>query len=130
MKRFKIIILLIIVLILFLIGCKSEVSPAVRSVEEYLEALVNKDEALMASYLCPEFEVEAFIEFDSFALVKTTLEGLRCSETGVEPGKVMVVCQGRIEAAYGNELRTFDLSERVYTVVESQGDWLVCGYTK
>jgi hypothetical protein len=131
MKRIDHFILWVIILTFVLAGCEGETSPAVRSVENYLEALVNKEEAFMASYLCPAFEVEAFIEFDSFALVQTALEGLICSETGEEPGKVMVVCQGRIEATYGNELRSFDLSERIYTVVESEGgDWLVCGYTE
>jgi len=130
MKRAENFILLAIMMAFVLAGCAGEVSPAVRSVENYLEALVNKEEALMASYLCPAFEVEAFIEFDAFALVKTTLEGLNCSKTGEAPGQVLVVCQGRIEATYGNEVRTFDLSGRVYTVVESQGDWLVCGYTE
>ena len=84
----------------------------------------------MTSYLCPEFEMEAFIEFDSFSLVQTSLEGLSCSATGEDGDAVQVVCQGSIEATYGNELRSFDLSERTYSVVESKGDWLVCGYSK
>lgn len=128
MKRVENFILLTIIMAFILAGCAGEVSPAVRAVENYFEALVDKDEALMASYVCPSFEVEAFIEYDAFALVQTILEGLNCSKTGEEPGQVLIVCQGRIEATYGNEIRTFDLSGRVYTVVESHGDWLVCGY--
>lgn len=130
MKRSDNFIFLMVILAFILPGCGGVASPAVQSVENYLEALANKEEALMASYVCPAFEVDAFIEFDAFALVQTTLEGMMCSETGGEAGKAMVVCQGRIEATYGNEVRAFDLSERVYTVVESHGDWLVCGYTE
>jgi hypothetical protein len=130
MKRIDDFVLVIVILAFMLAGCEGGASPAVQSVENYLEAFVNKEEALMASYLCPAFEVEAFIEFDSFALVQTTLEGMMCSETGGEPGDVTVVCQGSIEATYGNEVRSFDLSERIYSVVESHGDWLVCGYTE
>jgi hypothetical protein len=130
MKRVEKLILFTIIMAFVLAGCGGATPPAVQSMENYLEALVNKEEALMASYVCPAFEVEAFIEFDAFGLVQTTLEGLNCSKTGEEPGQVLVVCQGRIEATYGNEVRSFDLSKRVYTVVESHGDWLVCGYTE
>jgi len=130
MKRTEDFILIIVILVFILTGCEGGTSPAVRSVENYLEAFVNKEEALMASYVCPAFEVEAYIEFDSFALVQTALEGLVCLETGGEAGKAVIVCQGSIEATYGNEVRSFDLSERKYTVVESHGDWLVCGYTE
>ena len=39
-----------------------------------------------------------------------------------------VNCQGQILATYGNEVQTFELSERAYLAREEAGDWRMCGY--
>jgi len=41
-----------------------------------------------------------------------------------------VICSGSIEASYGDEIRSFDLSERTYHLVQDGSDWLVCGYDR
>ncbi len=121
-------ILIIGLISILLTACGGSTSPAATAVEGYLQALSARDEALMLSYVCPDYETEALLEFDSFALVQTTLEGLACEEVGVIGEETLVVCAGSIEATYGSELRSFDLSEREYRVVNDGGNWLVCGY--
>ncbi|MEW5830556.1 MAG: hypothetical protein AB1846_16825 [Chloroflexota bacterium] len=113
---------------ILLTACGGNDSPAATAVESYLQALSARDEARMLSYVCPDYEVDALLEYDAFALVQTTLEGLACEEIGVIGEDVVVVCAGSIEATYGSELRSFDLSERGYRVVNDGGNWLVCGY--
>ena len=124
----KLSILIIGLISILLTACGGSASPAATAVESYLQALSARDEALMLSYVCPDYEVDALLEFDAFALVQTTLEGLACEEVGVTGDAIMVVCAGSIEATYGSELRNFDLSEREYRVVDEGGNWLVCGY--
>lgn len=118
-----------IVFLLFT-ACSSAQAPAAETVETYLQRLADKDETRLVTLTCPSYEMDALLEFDSFALVKTTLKGLACQQTALQENQATVVCQGSIEAAYGNEIRSFDLSQRTYTVIQSGGEWLVCGYTK
>jgi hypothetical protein len=103
---------------------------AEQAVVSFLEALTNKEEALMISYTCPGYELGALLEYDAYALVKIRLENLSCQETSQENGAAQVSCQGSIEATYGSEQRSFDLSERTYQIIQDSGAWLVCGYTK
>ena len=84
----------------------------------------------MISYTCLTYELDAYLEYDAYALVETHLENLRCQETNQVNGTKLVSCQGSIEATYSNEQRSFDLAERTYSVVEENGVWLVCGYMK
>ena len=115
---------------LLLSACQSRASPAARAVELFLQALADKNEAVMLSYTCPDYEMDALLEFDSLALVQTTLMGVSCKQSGTDGDAALVTCRGSIEASYGGEVRSFDFTERTYRVVDSGGDWLVCGYTK
>jgi hypothetical protein len=117
-------------LMVLLAACQSGTSPAAQAVENFLQALADKNEAVLLSHTCPDYEPDALLELDSFALVQTTLKGVSCQESGMEGDAARVVCRGSIEASYGGERRSFDLAERNYRVVKSGGDWLVCGYTK
>lgn len=110
-----------------LTACSGGKHPAAVSVEAYLQALVNKDEARMVSLTCSNFETDALLEYDAFNLVKTRLDNLDCQVSSEQADSATVVCQGAIIATYGNEDQDFDLSERVYQMVKSGGDWLVCG---
>ncbi|MEJ2759756.1 MAG: hypothetical protein P8046_14855 [Anaerolineales bacterium] len=121
-------ITLFLLISLSLGACSAGNNAAATTVESYLSALAEKDDALLVSYICPEFEFQALLEFDSFSIVKTQLKDVACQETNSQDGQVDVVCQGSIEAAYGNELRSFDLSRRTYHLIEQDGTWLVCGY--
>ena len=101
-------------------------SPApTETLEDFLTALTTKDEARLLTLVCAEYEFDALLEFDAYALVQTTLKDVDCTASGAD-----VVCTGSIEASYGDEVRSFDLSERTYHLRQDGGDWLVCGYSK
>ena len=108
-------------------GCSSSKHPAAVSVEDYLQALVNKDETRLVSLTCDSYEAAALLEYDAFSLVKTRLEGLDCQAGPASGNQAAVTCQGQIIATYGNEDQQFDLSERTYQVTNEGGEWLVCG---
>jgi hypothetical protein len=127
MKRSIFVMSLVAIL---LTACGGSPSPAALTVESYLQALTDKQDAVMLSYVCPDYEMDALLEYDAYALVQTTLKDLSCRETGTDGTTSTVECSGSIEATYGSELRSFDLSERTYSVVNDGGSWLVCGYAK
>jgi len=95
-----------------------------------LQALADKNEAVMTSLVCPDYEADALLELDSLALVKTSLKDVSCRQVGTDDKGAQVVCRGSIEATYNGEVQSFDLSTRSYTVVNDGRDWLVCGYKK
>jgi len=109
-------------------GPASDSTPAVKALESYLQALVNKDEATLTSLSCQDWEPNALLELDAFQAVDTTLEGLVCKPTRESGDTAQVTCQGKIQATYGDEVQSFDLGERVYNMAQQGGDWLVCGY--
>jgi hypothetical protein len=116
---------------LFLAGllyaCGPSKHPAVAAVEDYLRALVDKDEARFVGLACKDFEADALLEYDSFSLVQTRLEGLQCQAQDGGETSASVTCQGQIVASYGTEDQQFDLSTRKYQVQKEGSDWLVCG---
>ena len=95
-----------------------------------MRALVQRDEARFTALTCPEYEEQALIEYDSFGLVRAELNGVACAVIDSEGDSSRVRCTGSIDATYGSEVRRFDLAVRTYQVIQSGGDWLVCGYTK
>ena len=115
---------------LLLTACQGGATPAERSVQGFLQALADKNEAMMTSRVCPDYESDALLELDSLALVKTSLKDVSCKQVSMDDKGAQVVCQGSIEATYNGEVQSFDLSTRTYTVVNDGGDWLVCGYKK
>ncbi len=112
----------ILLLTIFLTACNA--TPAT-AVEDFLTALTAKDEARLLTLVCADYEFDALLELDSFALVQTTLKDVDCQSSGTD-----VICSGSIEASYGAEVRSFDLSKRTYHLVQDGGDWLVCGYDR
>jgi hypothetical protein len=110
-----------------LAACSSSKHPAVTAVEDYLRALVGKDEARFTGLTCKDFEADALLEYDSFSLVQTRLEGLNCQAQETSASAASVTCQGQIIATYGAEDQQFDLSKRAYQVRKEGSDWLVCG---
>ncbi len=129
----KKIVLFLLLVPLLLSACtpgnqSSDSSPAAKALESYLQALTNKDEATLVSLSCSDWESNALLELDAFQAVDTKLEGLSCQQSGANGGATQVTCQGQIQATYGNEVQSFDLSKRTYNLVQQGGDWLVCGY--
>ena len=120
--------LILTILVVLLAACGGGASGSVRAVEDYLNALVSKDDALVSSLSCEDWEMMAMLELDSFQAVETRLEGLTCSDAGADGDTFLVSCQGKIIATYNDEDQELDLSMRTYEVVQQGGEFLVCGY--
>lgn len=127
MQRSSLLVLILILLATALSACGGGKHPAAASVEAFLTALVEKNEAQMVTLTCDTYEMDALLEYDAFSLVQTRLEDLDCQAGSVEADTASVVCQGAIVATYGSEDQIFELSEREYQVVNRGGEWLVCG---
>jgi hypothetical protein len=119
-----------ILLIFCLSACASTQTPASQAVEDYLQILSDKNEQSLLTRICPEYEVDALIEFDALAQVQTELKNVSCQQVDANGETVTVTCSGSIVSSYGSELLNYDLSGRTYSVTKNGEDWLVCGYTK
>ena len=100
---------------------------AAPAVENYITALAAKDQAALVSNSCADWEDDALIELDSFALVEVTVDGMACTESGTDGDKTLVDCTGAMNMSYNGEPQSLDLSTRTYEVIDQDGDWLVCG---
>ena len=132
MKSYAI-IFAIILLALLAAGCQSNQKAPVQAVQTYLMALASKDQNTLTTMSCKEWEDQALLEYDSFGNVTTELNNLSCKLVGQSTNAqnetvYSVNCTGSISASYNGELRTFDLSKRVYQVVNRGGTLQVCGY--
>ena len=124
----KLILFLALVLAaIILAACVSKSDAPVKAVENYLNALVNKEADKLPILVCGDWEEDALIELDSFQAVTARLDNLSCSQTGTDGDTALVLCTGNIVATYNNEDQKLDLSTRTYQVVQQSGDWLVCG---
>jgi len=115
-------------LISFLTACGGGEHPATTALETFLQALVDKNEAQYVTLTCGEYEFNALMEYNALSMVNTQIDNLDCQTMRVDEDTAEINCQGEIVANYGNEIRTFELSERHYQVVKRDGQWLVCGY--
>jgi hypothetical protein len=101
------------------------------TVETYLQAKVESDEATIRSLLCSEMEQFADREIHTFDSVEdVTIEGMACTDAGdgeSEATSGRVTCTGIIKALYGTEQTEFQLTN--YRVVEEDGEWKWCGET-
>lgn len=125
--RKPILLLSLLLTAILLAACASNDDAPVRVVENYLNALVNKEADKLPALVCGDWEEDALIELDSFQAVTAQLEELSCSQTGTDGDTALVLCTGNIVATYNNEDQKLDLSTRTYQVVQQSGDWLVCG---
>ena len=126
--RTRSLIFLIVFTSLLLPACVSNNEDApVQAVENYLNALIEKDENRLTTLSCSEWEDDALLELDSFQAVTARLDGLACEQTGTDGETALVLCNGNIVATYNGEDQQLDLSVRTYQVVQEGGEWLVCG---
>ena len=128
MRKLFLTVFVIIIVTLSLTACaSSKDNGPTKAVEDYLNALVAKDEDRLTTLSCGEWEDDALLELDSFQAVTARLEDVACEETGTDGDTALVLCKGRITATYNNEDQELDLSVRTYQVVQEGGEWLVCG---
>ncbi|MCK4900708.1 MAG: hypothetical protein KAS38_18145 [Anaerolineales bacterium] len=115
-------------LTLVISGCSNNQNSAPASIEEYINALVNKYENTLIIYSCADWESEAKSEFNSFSAVSVSLEDLTCQETGQDGDYTIVSCEGIIIANYGNEVLEINLADQNYLSIYEGGEWRMCGY--
>ena len=121
-------VVLVAIIATLITACSSSNSDApAKAVEAYLNALVAKDENLLPTLVCGDWEEDALIELDSFQAVDVRLDNVACTQTGSDGDTTLVGCTGNIIATYNDEDQELDLSVRTYQVVQQGGDWLVCG---
>ena len=128
MKKNTSFLTIIFIIAIAFSSCGKGTDPAVKAVEDYVNALVNKDASSLSILSCATWEANAQLELDSFSAVKTRLEGLDCSVTGTVGTTTEVVCKGKIITTYNNEDQSVDLSVNTYQVVKQGSDYLMCGY--
>lgn len=120
-------------LVLFLASCgaapAASVSAEVDTLQRYMRALADKDEAAYTRLVCPSWEAEAFLEFDAYRGMKSSLNDLNCRKVDSQGGSANVSCQGSLSLSYGNEKQTVDLSPRLYRLISTGDSWQVCGFT-
>ncbi len=122
------IIVSMLALSIILSACGASASGgAAPAVENYITALAAKDQAALISNSCADWEDDALIELDSFALVEVTVDGMACTESGTDGDKTLVDCTGMLNMSYNGEPQSLDLADRTYEVIEQDGNWLVCG---
>ena len=128
MRKILLSLFIVVVVGILLVSCSGsgEDGPA-KAVEAYLNALVAKDENLLPTLVCGDWEQDALIELDSFQAVTPRLEDAACIQSGTDGDMALVNCTGKIIATYNDEDQELDLSVRTYQVVQDNGDWLVCG---
>ena len=120
--------ILMLALSILLVACEASASGgAAPAVEGYITALASKDQAALISNSCADWEDDALIELDSFALVEVTVDGMSCTESGADGDKTLVDCTGMLNMSYNGEPQSLDLADRTYEVIEQNGNWLVCG---
>ena len=126
--RFSIIVMIFILTSLTLSACAGGQDAPAQAVEQYYQALVEKDQDRMVSRTGADVESQALLEFDSFVSDETTLANFSCETISQEGESAEVTCQGAISASYQGEAREFPLSGQTYLVVQQAGEWLMCGY--
>jgi len=126
-KSFFTAVIFITITALTLTACSSSAAPE-DAVADYLSALVAKDASSLSALSCADWESSALLELDSFQAVEVRLEDLACTAAGSEGETSFVQCQGKIIATYNTENMEINLADKVYKVVEQNGDYLVCGY--
>jgi len=94
----------------------------------YLEALSRQDKTAVVNSVCKEWEEQAALEVDALMSVGSTLKDVKCEVVGKEGDSQLVRCSGEIELTYTDEIRSIDLSPRIYELVWEDGKWRVCSY--
>ena len=127
MRKILPILFLVLTVNVLLIACTSNTDAPAKTVENYLNALVEKDADRLSTLVCGAWEEDALIELDSFQAVTARLEDAACTQTGMDGETALIHCTGKIILSYDNEDQELDLSTRTYQATQEGGDWLVCG---
>jgi hypothetical protein len=114
--------------LLLLVGCQADTGGAVKAIEGYLSARVNKDLDEMTRLSCPAWEAQARIEALTFAAMDARLDAVTCTDAGADGDYALVACDGQIVTTYQGETREWSVSDHPYRALLDGGEWLMCGY--
>lgn len=120
--------LLLVLFVILLAACSPSDSPS-DVVEDYIAALVAKDDILAVNLSCVGWEENAKAEGASFEGVEVALENPACSVLEEDGQEATVSCTGNIVFSYaGGEQEVIGLDRRDYQVLFEGGEWRMCGY--
>ena len=119
---------IVLILTLALSACAETQDAPAQAVQLYYQALADKNQEELINYACAEYEMQAYLELDSFVSVETELVDAACQTVSEDGDTALVTCEGAITATYNGEAREFPLSGRTYTVVNENNEWRLCGY--
>jgi uncharacterized protein (UPF0254 family) len=130
MKKLSLVMISIfIILILFISGCSTAKKPNPSDATyEYLKALSEKDKTKVINLSCKSWEEQASLEVDALLSVGAALNNVHCQVTGSEGDFQLVNCSGILDLTYNDEIRSIDLSPRIYSMALEDGQWRVCSY--
>ncbi|PKO16323.1 MAG: hypothetical protein CVU39_08135 [Chloroflexi bacterium HGW-Chloroflexi-10] len=130
MRKFALLLVVILLSSLILSACAGGSGSAgpEKSVEAYLNALVAADAEKMSTLSCADWETNAMLELDSFQAVEASLKDMKCTQSGSDGDTALVGCEGQIVVSYDGEATEIPLDSRTYDLVQSGGEWLICGY--
>ncbi|MDP2965665.1 MAG: hypothetical protein Q8N39_06460 [Pelolinea sp.] len=94
----------------------------------YLKALAEKDKTKVINLSCKAWEEQASLEVDALLSVGAGLNNVQCKVTGSEGDFQLVNCSGKLDLTYNDEVRSIDLSPRIYSMSLEDGQWRVCSY--
>ena len=127
MRKILLTLFLVLTANLLLIACASSADAPAKAVENYLNALVEKDEDRLSTLVCGAWEADALTALDGLQGVAARLENASCNQTGTDGNIALVNCSGKMILTYDTEDQDIDLSVFTYKVIEEGSDWLVCG---
>ena len=125
---FRKIIFVVALILLGVTACAQSSLPS-KVVEQYLAALVAKDDIKAVNLSCVAWEESAKADGASFEGVEVSLEDASCLVVTEDGQNGIVSCTGKILFSYaGGEEKEIGLDRRDYLVVFEGGDWRMCGY--
>lgn len=121
--------LLLLIIVLLVSGCGgvAESDPA-EATMQYLQALAEQDKTKVLNLSCKEWEEQSAMEVDALLSVGSELVNLSCEVMGEVGEDKLVQCNGELRLTYQDEIRSIDLSRRVYSMRMEDGSWRVCSY--
>ena len=127
MRKLLLILSIVLTTHVLLTACAPNNSAPAKAVEDYQNALVEKNADRLSTLVCGAWEADALTALDGLQAVSAQLDNVSCNQTGTDGNVALVNCSGKMILTYDAEDQELDLSAVTYEVVEEGGDWLVCG---
>lgn len=128
----KFLLILLPMLTILVAGCaqnQSDPNAPSKAIERYLEARISKNDEIFVGTFCSDFEFDALTEFDSFGAVEATIQEMSCKVDSISEGQANITCTGSVDVVYdGENNNTLDLGRFLYSAVQEDDEWKMCGY--